>query len=211
MKNLKDRITANPRLKQLAHFLLFPRNDYRPRWWVRTFLNPIIHKRGKGSKIRWRSRMDVLPFNTFYLGEGAIIEDFSTINNAVGDVIIGDRSLIGISSVVIGPVIIGNDVMLAQNIVISGLNHGYEDITKSIREHQTITKPITIEDEAWIGANAVITSGITIGKHAVVAAGSIVTKDVPAYSIVAGNPARIVKQYNHETEHWEKYKQQYVP
>lgn len=205
MKRLKEKINANPRLKAIAHYMLIPRGDYRPRWWVRNILNPIVHKRGKGARIRRRTRMDILPFNTFYLGDQAIVEDYATINNAVGDIIIGHRSLIGIACVVIGPVTIGNDVMLAQNIVISGLNHGYEDIYKSIREHQTVTKPIIVEDEAWIGANAVITSGVRIGKHSVVAAGSIVTKDVPDYSIVAGNPARIVKQYNPKTNKWEKF------
>jgi len=50
----------------------------------------------------------------------------------------------------------------------------------------------------------VITSGIKIGKHCVIAAGSIVTRDVPAFSIVAGNPARIIKRYNFETDVWEK-------
>ena len=203
--SLKDKIKSNPRLKAFAHFLLFPRNDYRPRWWMRV-ASRFISKRGRGSIIRYSSRMDILPSNLFSLGEKAIVEDFATINNIVGDVIIGERSLIGISCVVIGPVTIGKDVMLAQNIVISGLNHGYEDINLSIREHQTLTKPIIIDDEAWIGANSVIVSGVTIGKHAIVAAGSIVTKDVPAHTIVAGNPARIVKQYNPKTENWERAK-----
>lgn len=210
MDKLKAKLNSNPRLKRLVHWLIIPANDFRPRWWVRKILNPLIHKKGKRTIIRRRTRMDIMPFNTFYMGDDAIIEDFATVNNAVGELIIGDRSLIGISSVVIGPVTIGNDVMLAQNIVISGLNHGYEDITKSIRAHQTITKPIFIDDEAWIGANSVITSGVSIGKHSVVAAGSIVTKNVPPYTIVAGNPARILKQYNHDTSTWERATQ-YAP
>jgi len=66
------------------------------------------------------------------------------------------------------------------------------------------TKPIVIEDEAWIGANAVITAGVTVGKHSVVAAGAVVTKDIPPYSIAVGNPARVIKRYNFETGIWEK-------
>ncbi len=203
--SFKEKIKNSPTLKRVAHFLLFPRNDYRPRWWVRAS-SRFLSKRQRGSVIRRSTRMDVVPYNLFYLGKGGIVEDYSIINNIVGDVIIGERSLIGLSNVIIGPVTIGNDVMLAQNIVISGLNHGYEDIALSIREHQTVTKPIIIEDEAWIGANAVVVSGVTIGKHAIVAAGSIVTKNVPDHTIVAGNPARIVKQYNHKTGVWEKPK-----
>ena len=96
--------------------------------------------------------------------------------------------------------------MFAQNIVASGLNHVYEDINVPIADQHVYTSLITIEDEVWIGANAVITAGVTIGKHSVVAAGSVVTKDVPPYSIVAGNPARLLKQYNKETGEWERIK-----
>jgi acetyltransferase-like isoleucine patch superfamily enzyme len=96
--------------------------------------------------------------------------------------------------------------MFAQNVVVSGLNHGYQDINTPPSLQPVETKPISIGDEVWIGANVVITAGVTIGKHAVVAAGSVVTKDVPDFSIAAGNPARILKQYNSETMQWERIK-----
>ena len=201
---LKETIKSNPRLKALALWLLMPRNQARPRLWVKLLLNPFKHKRGKNALIRSRTRMDLMPFNDFAIGNDSTIEDFATVNNGVGRVCIGDRSRIGISCVVIGPVTIGNDVMLAQNIVLSGLNHPYEDISLPISMQKVTTKEIKVEDEVWIGANAVVTAGVTVGKHAVVAAGSIVTKDVPAYSIVAGNPARVIKRYNFETKTWEK-------
>ena len=150
--------------------------------------------------------MDVMPFNNFVLGKDSTIEDFATVNNGVGDVIIGERTRIGISNVLIGPVTIGNDVMFAQNVVLSGLNHGYEDVSLPPSLQKVETKPIVVEDEVWIGANAVVTAGVTIGKHAIVAAGCVVVKDVPAYSIVGGNPGRLLKQYNHETKTWERVK-----
>lgn len=181
-----------------------PHNQARPRLWVTFFVNPFFHKKGKGSLIRRRTRMDVLPFNQFNIGQHTTIEDFSTINNGLGDVIIGNHSRIGLSNVLIGPVKIGNQVILAQNIVASGMNHGYEDVTIPIRLQKCNTSPIIIEDECWIGANAVITAGVTIGKHSVVAAGSVVTRNVPAYSIVAGNPAKIIKSYNTTSGFWEK-------
>ncbi len=148
--------------------------------------------------------MDVLPFNAFNIGKHSTIEDFSTINNGLGDVIIGNNCRIGLSNVIIGPVIIGNDVILAQNIVVSGMNHGYEDISIPIREQKCSVVPIIINDECWIGANAVIVAGVTIGKHSVVAAGSVVTHSVPPYCIVAGNPAKIIKKYNPASVFWEK-------
>jgi len=148
--------------------------------------------------------MDLLPFKNFSVGSNCIIEDFATINNGVGDVSIGNNVGIGLSNVIIGPVKIGNYVMLAQNIVISGLNHGYEDITTPPRLQKVVTKQITIEDNVWIGANSVVTAGVTIGKHAIIGAGSVITKDIPEYSVAVGNPARVIKKYNFESGNWEK-------
>ncbi len=202
--DLKEKIKANPKLKKLVFWMLFPRNQGSPRLWIRLFVNPFKHKRGKGSRIRRRVRLDVVPFNNFILGSNSTIEDFSTINNGVGDVIIGKNTRIGLSNTIIGPVTIGNNVILAQNIVASGLNHGYEDSSMPISIQTVNTSPIIIEDEAWIGANAVITAGVTIGKHSIVAAGCVVVKNVPQYSIVGGNPGRILKQYNSATKVWEK-------
>lgn len=204
---LIDKIKGSPQLKKLAHWCLIPKNEYRPRLWVQLFLNPFKHKKGKGSKIMGRTRMDVLPFNNFQLGEYSMIEAFSTINNGVGDVMIGNNTIIGIGNVIIGPVVIGNNVMLAQNIVVSGLNHGYEDVNIPPKEQKVSTKVITISDNVWIGANCVITAGVTIGKHSVIGAGSIVTKSIPDYVVAAGNPARILKKYNFETSKWERVMQ----
>ncbi|RQO69629.1 acetyltransferase [Pedobacter sp. KBW06] len=202
--SLIDKIKKNPRLKKLAHRLLIPANDHRPRLWVRLFLNPFKHKKGKGSIVRYNSRMDVFPFNDFQLGERSVIEDFVTINNGVGDVLIGANTMIGIGSVIIGPVKIGHNVMLAQNIVVSGLNHGYEDVSLPPSRQKEIRKQIIISDDVWIGANSVITAGVTIGKHVVIGAGSVVTKDVPDFCVAVGNPARVVKKYSAEDQSWKK-------
>jgi acetyltransferase-like isoleucine patch superfamily enzyme len=150
--------------------------------------------------------MDVLPWNNFVLGQNSTIEDFSTLNNGMGDIIIGNNVRVGISNVLIGPVTIGNYVIIAQNVVMSGLNHTYHDIHIPTSLQKCTTGQITIEDEVWIGANSVITAGVTIGKHSVVAGGSVVTKNVPPYTIVAGNPAKIIKQFNFETNKWESVK-----
>lgn len=199
---LVDRIKNSPGLKRLAlHLLLVPR-EARPRRWVSWLVNPFLHRRGRQSLIRWRTRLDVVPFNKFSLGYQSIIEDFSTINNGMGAVIIGDRTLVGMSNVLIGPLRIGNDVIMAQNIVLSGLNHGYLDVKIPIRDQPCTTAEIVVEDEVWIGANSVITAGVRIGRHAVVAGGSVVTKDVPPYTIVGGNPARPLKAYHLETGQW---------
>lgn len=200
----KQYVDQRPALKQFVHRLLIPSNQARPRRWVSWFINPLVHQRHRTSSTRPTARLDVLPFRRFCLGKGSAIEDYCVINNGVGDVIIGDNSLIGVGSVVIGPVEIGANVILAQHVVLSGLNHTYEDITIPIRQQSVTTRPIVVNDDCWIGANCVITAGVTIGRHSVVAGGSVVTRDVPPYSVVGGNPAKILKQYNAETCQWEK-------
>ncbi|MBE9586360.1 acyltransferase [Mucilaginibacter sp. JRF] len=200
--SLKDNIKNNPKLKKLVHWMLIPTGEARPRLWVKWFVNPFIHKKGKGSKVRRRTRMDVLPFNQFQLGANATIEDFCTINNGVGDVFIGDNSLIGMGNVIIGPVSIGNNVIFAQNIVASGLNHEYRDVNQPIHAQKILVAPIVVEDDCWIAANSVITSGVTIGKHSVIAAGAVVTKNIPPYSVAVGNPAKVIKRFDFEVNDW---------
>jgi acetyltransferase-like isoleucine patch superfamily enzyme len=202
--SLVETIKGNPRLKKWVHRMLVRSREARPRIWVKWFVNPFVHQRGRSTIIRWRARMDVLPFNAFVLGDRSIIEDLCTVNNGSGPVEIGHDTMVGIGSVLIGPVQIGSKVIIAQHVVMSGLNHIYEDVDQPIVDQLVRTAPIIIEDECWIGANAVITAGVTIGKHAVVAGGAVVTKNVPPYSIVAGNPAKIIKQYNTVSKQWER-------
>jgi acetyltransferase-like isoleucine patch superfamily enzyme len=202
--SIKEKIVSNPAIKELALLLITSKRNPRPRAWVRWFINPIVHKKGKGTVIRRRTRIDCFPWNTFTMGDNCTIEDFVTVNNGVGEVVIGNNSRIGMGNTIIGPVRIGNDVIFAQNIVLSGLNHGYQDIHTAIKNQGVTKAPIIIENEVWIGANAVVVAGVTIGRHSVIAAGSVVTKNIPPYSVVAGNPARVIKQYNPQTAVWEK-------
>lgn len=198
-----EKVKSDPKLKKIVLRLLMPKNQARPRKWVMWFVNPFYHHKGKNSLIRRRTRMDVLPFNHFHLGDNSTIEDFSVINNGVGDIYIGDRTRIGLGCTLIGPVKIGNDVGVAQGVVLTGLNHNYEDVTMPISKQGVSTAPIVVEDEVWLGANCVILAGTTIGKHSIVAAGSVITKNVPPYSLAFGNPARVIRQYNQETKAWQ--------
>ena len=92
--------------------------------------------------------------------------------------------MVGMRNTLIGPISIGNNVILAQNVVLSGLDHRFNDISTPISLQGVSKAEIVVEDECWIGANNVITAGVHIGKHAVVAAGNVVTKDVPPYTVV---------------------------
>lgn len=199
-----SKIKSDPKTKEFVLWLIRPKRNPRPRWFIRLFVNPFIHKKGKGAKIRRRSRIDVFPWNKFEIGKLTTIEDFTTINNGSGDVILGDRVRVGIGSVIIGPVTMGHGSGLGQHVFVAGFNHGYEDGTKNSSVQPLIIRPTVIEDEAHIGANSVVVAGVRIGKRVQVGAGSVVTKDIPPFSVAVGNPARVVKQYNHETGKWEK-------
>lgn len=178
--------------KQFVYSLIMSDKECRPRWYVR-LLAPLYQHRGRGSKIYSSVRMDTPPFRKFSLGRHSVVESFSCINNAVGDVAIGNNTRIGMHNTIIGPVSIGDNVIFAQNIVVSALNHNYSITTLPICQQGVNTKLTVICDDSWIGAGAIVTQGVTIGKHSVVAAGAVVTKDVPPYSIVAGIPAKVIK------------------
>jgi acetyltransferase-like isoleucine patch superfamily enzyme len=198
------RIKSNPKIKKLVLWSISPNRNPRPRLWVRWFLNPFVHKKGKGALIRRRSRIDVFPWNRFEIGKLTTIEDFCTINNGSGNVLLGDRVRVGIGSVIIGPVTMGNGAGLGQHVFVSGFNHGYKDGTKNSSIQPLDIKPVIIEDEVHIGANSVVTAGVTIGRRTQIGAGSVVTKSIPPFSIAVGNPCKVIKQLNQATGIWER-------
>ena len=192
-EGLREGLQKSPRMKRFLDYIIMNQRDARPRWYIR-LLAPLYQHRGRSSKIYRSVRMDTPPYRRFFLGNHSIIESYSCINNAVGDVVIGDYTRIGMHNTIIGPVCIGSHVNLAQGITVTALNHNFEDKEKRIDEQGITTKPIIIGDDVWIGANAVILPGVTIGKHCVVAAGAVFTKDVPDNTIVGGVPAKEIKK-----------------
>lgn len=203
-ERLEREIKENTSIKRFIHSLIINPKRTQPRFWIKLFINPFFSKRGKGSIIKWNVKMNVSPINKFALGCNSIIEDYSVIDNGVGDITIESDTRIGLRNTVIGPVFVGKSVIIAQNVVLSGLNHNYLDIRLPIRKQGVSKGLITIGDHSWIGANSVVTAGVTIGKHCVVAAGSVVTKDIPDYCVAVGAPARVIKQYDFEKEEWVK-------
>lgn len=190
---IRHKLNGNVRLKRLLDWIIMNQVQTRPRWYVR-MLAPLYQHRGRHSKIHASVRMDTPPYRRFSLGQYSVVESGACINNAVGDVIIGDHTRIGLHNTVIGPVTIGNHVNLAQGITVTALNHNFENVELRIDEQGVTTNPVTIADDVWIGANAVVLPGVSIGSHSVVAAGAVVTKDVPAHSLVAGVPAKIIRK-----------------
>ncbi len=106
---------------------------------------------------------------------------------------IGDNSGIGVNCW-IKKAVIGKNVMIGPDVVFISSNHRFDDPDRPIQEQGVIeVGPIIVGDNTWIGARAIILPGVKIGKCVIIGAGAVVTKDVPDYAIVAGNPARIIR------------------
>lgn len=162
-------------------------------------------------------RLDNPLNNRVYLqiGEKCIIDGRFIFESNVGNIIVGNHSYIGASTFISHNMIeIGNNVTIAWGCTIydhdsHSVNYldrrkDIDDELKDIADNNSFiknknwsvvnTKPIIIKDDVWIGMNCIILKGVTIGEGAIIGAGSVVTRDVPAWTVVAGNPARIIKK-----------------
>lgn len=110
---------------------------------------------------------------------------------------LGDYSGIGINAKIGGACTIGKYVMMGPNCTIYSRNHKFSDLSRPMMEQgYSEDLPVEIGDDVWIGGNVTILPGVKIGSHSIIGACSVVTKDVPEYAIVAGNPAQVKKYRN---------------
>lgn len=109
------------------------------------------------------------------------------------DVEMGANCSINAHTVVRGKIRMGHQVRIGSQAHILGFNHSHDDPTRPIFGRPLTFDGITIGDDVWIGSGAIIVDGVTVGSHSIIAAGAVVTKDVPEYSIVGGNPARFIR------------------
>ncbi|MEH6465829.1 MAG: acyltransferase [Shewanella psychromarinicola] len=150
---------------------------------------------------------------TIHIGEQCFIAPQAQLFAEPGrDISIGDQCMIAAEVFMHGPITLGNEVAInhgcsldggrngikigsqtriANNVTIYAFNHGMSPDTPVYQQPAT-SKGVVIGQDVWIGAQAGIVDGVTIGDHAVIGMGCIVTKDVPHYAIVAGNPARVI-------------------
>lgn len=124
------------------------------------------------------------------IGKGARIDS---------DISIGDYSGIGANSILDGSIIIGNNVMMGKECIILHHNHRFDRLDVPMSQQGFYeSKPVCIGNDVWIGIRVTILPGVMVGDHSVIGAGAVVTKNVPEYAIVGGNPARILRMRNEE-------------
>lgn len=140
------------------------------------------------------------------IGNENIISSFAILKSHGGYIHIGNNTFIGerVQMQGCGGVEIGNNCMIAANTFISSSNHDFHNPLTDDYLRKEIPAKTKIDDFVWIGANCVIVAGVTIGHHVIVGAGTIVTKDIEPYSMVVGNPATVIKKFDHINVKWIK-------
>jgi len=177
----------------LLHIAAFPRFRKLPR--IRG--NNGIARVGRNARILGSLEIIFAPEGSrsaLEIGDNFCSENDVTLAPRGGTIQIGHNCFVGKGTLIQAKsgssVFIGDDVMVANMVTIAASNHSISDRTTLMKRQPESGVGIRIGSDVWIGAHAVLTDGINVGDGAVVAAGAVVTRDVPAYAIVAGVPAR---------------------
>lgn len=127
-----------------------------------------------------------------HCGENVNIEKGALFGNHVS---LGDNSGIGIRAQIEEHVVIGNNVMMGPDCMIFTQNHEFQDKEKPMCEQGfSQVRPVLIGNDVWIGARVIILPGVHVGEGSIIGAGAVVTKNVEPYSVVGGNPAKLLKK-----------------
>jgi acetyltransferase-like isoleucine patch superfamily enzyme len=156
---------------------------------------------GRGTVIEAYARLHCLSSRGFVIGNNvtigkfAILECTSVLWHLGVGLTIGDNSSVGDWSFVGcgGGVTIGERVLMGQRVAIHAQNHRFDRIDVPIQEQGVSGNGITIGDDCWLGSGAVILDGVNLGNGSVVGAGAVVTRSFPTGSVIAGNPAKLVR------------------
>ena len=134
--------------------------------------------------------------NNIHIGKYSIIKCTGEYTDSIPSIKIGDNFGCGDFCYFgcAGGITIGNNVIMGQNVRFHAQNHMFDLVDIPINNQGTTQKGITIEDDCWIGAGSVFLDGITVGKGCVIGSNTLVNKNIQPYSVVVGNPARVIKK-----------------
>ncbi|QOG43602.1 acyltransferase [Neisseria gonorrhoeae] len=124
-----------------------------------------------------------------HIGRGVNIERGAYV---FPDTVLGDGSGIGANCEICRGLVVGKNVMMVPECLLYSTNHKFDRENKRF-EGYTEIRPITLEDDVWPGRRVIVMAGVTVGRGSVVGAGAVITKDIPPYSLAAGNPAVVKK------------------
>ena len=128
-----------------------------------------------------------------FIGKDANVEWLAFFGSGF-DIHLGNRSGLGINCVVPSDTFIGDNVMMGPNCYILNRNHAFERLDiPMIDQGYTEKKQAIIENDVWIGRNVTFTPGRHVKAHSIIAAGCVLCKDFPEYSIVGGNPSKLIR------------------
>ena len=130
------------------------------------------------------------PGHTFQLGANGFVAAQAYVTD---DVKLGDHCTLNPFATLRGKITGGDGVRIGAYACLMGFDHGYADTTKPIWQQPHTRQGIVLGDDIWIGAHVIVLDGVKVGSHSILAAGAVVTKDVPDYAIVGGNPARVIR------------------
>ncbi|BFM16070.1 acyltransferase [Maricurvus nonylphenolicus] len=191
------------------------RSQHKKRLSYMPWLYPKLSPKHRSWAQAWQQEVQdyLQDMETVQLAENCFIAPEANIFAEPGrDIVIGNHSSIAADVMLHGPLTIGEHVSINHGVTLDGgtkginigshtriaancqmfaFNHGMHP-DRFIHEQPVTSQGISIGEDVWIGANAGIVDGVSIGDHAVIGMGSIVTKDVAPYSIVAGNPAKVI-------------------
>jgi acetyltransferase-like isoleucine patch superfamily enzyme len=145
-----------------------------------------------GSRITCTNESSTIKINAF-----TIIHPYAILDTGPGgSIIMGEYNTLNPFSILYGhgSLVLGDYVRIAAHVVIIPANHIFEDVTKPIARQGLTKEGIRIGTDVWIASGCQILDGVDIGSGSVIAAGSVVTRNVPEFSVVAGVPAKVVKQ-----------------
>jgi acetyltransferase-like isoleucine patch superfamily enzyme len=127
---------------------------------------------------------------------GAVLHVYNFRGIPHSGIRVGRDSLIGEYTVIRGQggVTVGDRVYTSPLVQVLAVNHVFDDPARPFVEQGITAQGIAIEDDVWIGAGAIVSDGVRVGRGAVIAAGAVVTQDVPPHTVVAGVPARVIRE-----------------